>query len=104
MVTKFQSAVLELKIGEISRPVDTNWGWHIIRLNDVRLEKVAATDTEECVMLTYQKGLKDIKRLQRLVIRDGISEKVLDLVIETPSNEMTWVQTNDARELGLVND
>lgn len=104
MVTKFQSAVLELKIGEISQPVDTNWGWHIIRLNDVRLEKVAATDTEECVMLTYQKGLKDIKRLQRLVIRDGISEKVLDLVIETPSNEMTWVQTNDARELGLVND
>lgn len=57
-----------------------------------------------CLMLTYQKGLKDIKRLQRLVIRDGISEKVLDLVIETPSNEMTWVQTNDARKLGLVND
>lgn len=104
MVTQFQSAVLDLNVEEISQPVDTIFGWHIIRLNDVRQKRIAAADQAECLMLTYQQGLKDIKRLQKLVLRDGISEKVLDLVIETPSNEMTWVQTNDARKLGLVND
>ncbi len=35
MVEEFDSAVLSLKAGEISKPIETVFGWHIIRRNDL---------------------------------------------------------------------
>jgi len=58
----------------------------------------------DCFMKTYQLGLRDIRKLERLFSRDGISQKVLDIVIETPTGDMTWIKRDKARELGLVND
>jgi len=36
MVKPFEDAVLDLAVGEISPPVETQFGWHIVRLNDLR--------------------------------------------------------------------
>jgi len=36
MVKPFEEAVMELAVGEISPPVETQFGWHIVRLNDMR--------------------------------------------------------------------
>ena len=36
MVTPFEDAVHKLKPGQVSAPVRTQFGWHIIKLNDVR--------------------------------------------------------------------
>ena len=36
MVPEFESAVQKLKKGQVSRPVRTQFGWHLIKLNDVR--------------------------------------------------------------------
>jgi len=36
MVKEFDKAVFALKKGEISRPVKTQFGWHLIRLDDTR--------------------------------------------------------------------
>ena len=38
MVPEFEAAVLVLEIGMISQPVQTQFGWHIIKLNDRRLK------------------------------------------------------------------
>ena len=38
MVPKFETAVRVLKIGQVSQPVETQFGWHIILLNDRRLK------------------------------------------------------------------
>ena len=56
-----------------------------------------------CLMLTYQEGLRDMRRLSKYIARDGISEVVLDLIINTESSDMTWVGVAQAREYGLVN-
>ena len=36
MVPEFEQAVTELEVGEISEPVQTQFGWHVIELNDTR--------------------------------------------------------------------
>lgn len=36
MVKPFEDAVLDLAVGEISQPVQTQFGWHLILLNDAR--------------------------------------------------------------------
>ena len=36
MVPPFEEAVLSLEVGEVSEPVETQFGWHVIVLNDAR--------------------------------------------------------------------
>lgn len=36
MVAEFEAAVAELEVGAISAPVQTQFGWHVIKLNDTR--------------------------------------------------------------------
>ncbi|SEF88397.1 peptidylprolyl isomerase [Jhaorihella thermophila] len=36
MVPEFEAAVKALKVGEVSGPVQTQFGWHIVKLNDSR--------------------------------------------------------------------
>ncbi len=39
MVKPFEEALLKLKPGEISEPVRTNFGWHLIKLSETKKEK-----------------------------------------------------------------
>lgn len=36
MVEPFENAVLALAVGEISPPVETQFGWHVVKMNDIR--------------------------------------------------------------------
>lgn len=45
MVPAFEDAVAALGVGEISEPVQTQFGWHIVKLNDLRTQ--AAPTFEE---------------------------------------------------------
>ncbi len=44
MVKPFEDAVLKLAVGEISPPTKTQFGWHVIRLNDMRNLKIPTLD------------------------------------------------------------
>ena len=47
MVPPFDSAVFAMKVGEISHPVKTMFGYHIIKLMDIRSKKNASTGKME---------------------------------------------------------
>jgi len=36
MVAPFEQAVMAMEAGGVSAPVETQFGWHIIRLNEIR--------------------------------------------------------------------
>ncbi|MEE9452914.1 MAG: peptidylprolyl isomerase [Paracoccaceae bacterium] len=40
MVPEFETAVLEMEVGAISTPVQTQFGWHVLTLNDKRIRPV----------------------------------------------------------------
>lgn len=47
MVEPFEQAVLQLEPGEISGPVQTEFGWHIIKLTEVRLKEAPPLEEVE---------------------------------------------------------
>ncbi len=44
MVEPFETAVISMEAGEVSGPVQTQFGWHIIKLNETRMADAPALD------------------------------------------------------------
>lgn len=44
MIEPFEQAVMALEPGQISDPVETQFGWHVIRLNETRIATVPTMD------------------------------------------------------------
>ncbi|MEP0503634.1 MAG: peptidylprolyl isomerase [Paracoccaceae bacterium] len=44
MVPEFEQAVMGLEIGQVSTPVETQFGWHVIRLNETRVQNIPSLD------------------------------------------------------------
>ncbi|WP_107497789.1 peptidylprolyl isomerase [Thalassobius sp. I31.1] len=44
MVPSFEEAVLTLEVGQISAPVETQFGWHVVKLNETRVKDAPALE------------------------------------------------------------
>lgn len=44
MVPEFEAAVIALEPGAVSAPVQTQFGWHVIKLNEVRVQEAPALE------------------------------------------------------------
>ncbi|WP_296417716.1 peptidylprolyl isomerase [Pseudooctadecabacter sp.] len=44
MVAPFEEAVMALEVGEISAPVETQFGWHVVKLNETRQSDLPTLD------------------------------------------------------------
>ncbi|WP_044006204.1 peptidylprolyl isomerase [Jannaschia sp. CCS1] len=67
MVPEFEAAVMELEPGEVSSPVQTQFGWHVVLLNETR-EQAAPTldDVRPELEETIRRGRVDA-RLEELM-------------------------------------
>lgn len=90
MVPSFEEAVFDLQVKEISQPVETQFGWHIIQLNDKRIKSApvfgdvrqALKDelTEIAVSETIQKVTSDAK-IERLNVKGVEPSMLKDLTL-----------------------
>ena len=80
MVPEFEAAVLVLEIGSISQPVKTQFGWHLVKLNDRRV-KALPTFEEMKPELVQQLSQARIDQLLKIETDKSII-KIIDTKIE----------------------
>ena len=79
MVPSFEEAVFELEVGEVSAPVETRFGWHVVILNDSREQ--AAPALEE-VREQLEEGLRQSRvdaHIESLTAAAEIDRPELDI-------------------------
>ena len=91
MVEPFGDAVQALEPGELSQPVQTQFGWHLIRLNDTRLREAPALD-----------DIRD--QLDQIVRRDNVEALIEGLVDDAAiekndAADPAWLERIDLLEL-----
>lgn len=88
MVPAFEEAVVSLEPGQVSDPIQTQFGWHVIKLNDIRkadapeLEEVRAeleNSLREKAVEDHLAALKDAAEIDTDAA-DGIDPAILDQI------------------------
>ena len=80
MVPTFDAAVAEMEPGETSGPVQTDFGWHVIRLNEARMSDVPELEEvrEEIVAEIQRQAIE--ARLAELEAEGDVSRTALEEV------------------------
>ncbi|MCV3270057.1 peptidylprolyl isomerase [Roseobacter sinensis] len=78
MVPAFEAATIALGVGEVSDPVQTQFGWHIIKLNETRqaeiptLEDVRAELTQELSQIKAQEAIRSATESADVQVRADV--------------------------------
>jgi peptidyl-prolyl cis-trans isomerase D len=82
MLEKFEQALFALGKGEVSEPVETEFGWHLIKLEDVHESRTRTFEDPEvqAELLTVYRARDAEQRFQEL------SEKIEQTAFESPNS------------------
>jgi len=91
MVPEFEAAISDMRSGEVSGPVQTQFGWHIIKLNDRR--KLEAPEYED---------VRDeiAQELAQQAVEDRISQLTATATINRP--EIENLEPSVLRDMSLI--
>ncbi|WMJ76471.1 MULTISPECIES: peptidylprolyl isomerase [unclassified Sedimentibacter] len=74
MVQPFSEAAFSMEIGEISEPVKSDFGYHIIKVNDKIVDDEITVETEKTALTEYYKSFKYEELLEKLKSEATITE------------------------------
>ena len=93
MVPPFEAAVMEMEAETISAPVQTQFGWHVIRLNETRLLDIPPLDEVRADLM---------EELGQIAIEAAIEEYSAEAEITEP--DLGDIDLAIFRDLSLVSD
>lgn len=82
MLEKFEQALFKLAPGEVSEPVETEFGWHLIKLEELRAERIEPFDDSrvQAELLSLYRRRDAERRFQEM------SEKLEQIAFESPAS------------------
>ncbi|MBS8224946.1 peptidylprolyl isomerase [Vannielia litorea] len=86
MVPEFETAVMAMKAGEVSDPIQTQFGWHVIMLNETRLK-------DKPDMAAVKDQLTE--EVQRAAVDKVIADAVEKAGVEKPEGTIPASALND---------
>ena len=110
MIPEFEAALDELKPGELGGPVKTQFGFHLIRLEEVKEEHLKPlTEVQEGIkkMLKEDKALKRIRRIAKKIRKaagadNNLTQAVQEYKAETRTTEFISGKVHNVPEIGNV--
>lgn len=81
MVPTFEQAVVAMEVGAVSDPVETQFGWHVIKLNETRLTEAPDLESvrEELELQIRQTTVQDtIEKVTAEAVVDRSASETLD--------------------------
>lgn len=97
MVTEFEEAAFALEIGEISQPVQTSFGWHIIQVVGHETLPLSESEYQDAVEAAFEAWLDEQSAAAEIVT----AENWADLVPDKPTLEEAF-QKLDATQTALA--
>lgn len=92
MVPSFEAAVLEMEVGTVSEPVETQFGWHVIRLNETRAtEKPELESVRE--ELELQLGqIKVQESIEAITAKADVNREAAEGIDPTVIKNLDWLE------------
>jgi peptidyl-prolyl cis-trans isomerase C len=78
MVPEFQSAVEGLAVGAVSVPVKTQFGWHVIKLNETRIKEAPTLETVRAELANTVQQDAIAAELDRLMSQSEVTQMSID--------------------------
>ncbi len=78
MVEQFETAAFDLEIGEISEPVESNFGWHVIQVLGREVRHISNDRIEQIRQQIFQEWVTTERESADIVIADNWAEDVPD--------------------------
>jgi len=110
MIPEFEAALDQLKPGELSDPVKSMFGFHIIRLEEMKEERLKPlTEVQEEIKKTLKedKALKRIRTIAKKIRKDAgagndLTQAALKYKAETKTTEFISRNVHNVSEVGNV--
>ncbi|MEL6678648.1 MAG: peptidylprolyl isomerase [Pseudomonadota bacterium] len=91
MVPTFDAVVQTMTVGDVSEPVQTQFGWHVIKLNDTRLSPLPSR--QELQPTLRQQIVQSALREELEKMRDGATVTLSET--EVPPSALSSVELDD---------
>jgi peptidyl-prolyl cis-trans isomerase C len=79
MVPAFEEAVFALEVGEVSPPVQTQFGWHVVLLNDMRDQEVPGLEQVRAELVEGLRQARVEAAMQEAAAAADVSRPELDI-------------------------